>query len=126
MEADGDFGGRMTGGEVDDGNGAFVGDEADGIDADFAVSSDRAGEARFIGPAAAPVADIQLVLGEHEIEGGVADVEGAEEIAGGGVEFADAIGDVQGDVESRAVGRRREAGGDLVNLVTEACWRKVD
>ena len=114
MEAGENFGDDLVRREIDDGDGAFVRDVAHGIHADEGAASGGAGDAVGVGTASAPIAHVSLAAREHDVVRRDADFPEAEKFAGGGVVFAKAVGEIERDVEARAIGRDGEAGGDFV------------
>ena len=76
---------RFFSGEIDDGDGAFAGDMADRIDADFGPAAGGSGEVAFAWATAAPVGDVGFVVDQHDVVRCDADVEGSQLLARFGV-----------------------------------------
>ena len=110
---DEDFGGGLAGSKVDDSDGPFVGNVADGIDFYSGPPPCRADEIAGTRTATAPIADVGFAGSDDDVIGSDADREGARDFAGGEIDFEELVGEIGADVEFGAVGREGEAGGDF-------------
>lgn len=126
MEVDENFGDGLAGGEVDDGDRAFVGDVADGIDFDNGPPPCRADEIAGTRTAAAPIADVGFAGSDHDIVRRDADRKCARDFARGEIDFEKLVGKIGADVEFGAVGREREAGGNFFFAARGVCVRDGD
>lgn len=114
MEMNKDFSFGCAGSEVDDGDGAFVGDVADGIDLYDGTASDRADDVAGARAPAAPIAHVRFACGEEDIVRSDADFECARHFARGQINFEKLIGEIGTDVEFGVVSRESEAGRNFL------------
>ena len=104
----------VPGREVDHRDRALARDVPHRVDPDLGAAAGGAGELARLRAAPAPVRHVGLAADEHDVVGGDADVERAENAAARDVELQQAVRQVAADVEPLAVGGHGEAGRDLL------------
>jgi hypothetical protein len=114
VEADFDLGCFLAGFEIDDGDGAAVGDEAGGIGADGGRGSGGGGGFAGLRVTTGPVADVGGLADEDDAVGGVADGDFAEDLLRFEVDFGEGVTHVEDGVEGFFSGGEGEADGDGV------------
>ena len=78
------------------------------------AASRRAGQAVRVGPASAPVADINFVSAQHHVERRDADIPHPQNFSGRGVQFEQPVGKIPRDIKFFAVVGNCEAGGNFI------------
>ena len=126
MEMNEDFGFGFAGSEIDDRDGSFVGDIADGIDFDDGAASDRAHQIAGARTPTAPITHVSFTGGENDIIGSDADWEGARDFASGEIDFEKLIGKIGADIKFSSVGRKGETCGNFFFAAKSVGVRKRD
>jgi hypothetical protein len=91
MHAREDFFRSLAAIDVDNAHGAFAGDVPNRVDANDGAATGRAGQVAVSWPAAAPVAHVRLLVHQHDVVGGDADVERSQCLAGGRIDFKQSV-----------------------------------
>jgi len=119
-------GGISAGGQVNDRNRAFAGNEAHRVHAHQRPAPGRAGHAVGVRPPPAPVADIRLAAGQHDVVGRDADLPEPQYFAGVGLQLRQAVGEVERHVEPLAVAGHGQPGGNLRLAARRGAARQRD
>ena len=113
MQADDQFFRRLFAGEIDDRHRTFVRDVAHRIDAHQRAAPGGTGDAVGRGTAATPVAHVSLCSLQHHVVRRHADIPGPKQLACVRIELAEAVREIERDVELAAIRREHEASGNL-------------